>query len=114
MYQECRCAHRYAFVAHAEVADSYGERMARVEDLSIVGAYLAMTNPFSKDTSILVKVRTQTEFFQCHAIVTHSTHGIGMGVRFRDISPPFLHVLQRWLLAAIHEQGNSLYKSSAK
>lgn len=82
--------------------------MARVEDLSIAGAYLVMTNPFSKHASTLIKIRTTTEFFQCHATVAHSTQGIGMGVRFRDISPPFLLILQRWLITAMQEQSDSL------
>jgi len=41
-----RCAQRYALVANAEVANSSDERIARVEDLCIAGACLAMTNPF--------------------------------------------------------------------
>jgi len=102
MYQERRCAQRYALVANAEVANSSDERIARVEDLCIAGACLAMTNPFSKHASVLIKIRTSTEFFQCHATVAHSTHGIGMGVMFRDITPPFLLVLQEWLVTAIH------------
>ena len=104
MYQEHRCAQRLAFVANAEVTDSSDERIARVTNLSVAGAYLAMTNPFSKQASVLIKIRTSTEFFQCHATVAHSTHGIGMGVRFCDISPPFLLVLQEWLMAAIYTE----------
>jgi hypothetical protein len=77
-----------------------------VKDLSIAGAYVAIKAPFPKHASILIKLRTSTEFFQCHATVVHATHGIGMGVMFRDISPPFLLVLQRWLLAATHAQAH--------
>jgi hypothetical protein len=102
MYREHRCAQRFAFVANAEVANSSDERIARVTDLSVVGAYLALTNPFSTDASVLIKIRTNTEFFQCHATVAHSAHGIGMGVMFRDITPPFLMVLQEWLVTAMH------------
>ena len=104
MVRERRSAHRYAFVASAEVIDSCGQRSARVEDLSIAGAYLAMAHPFSKRSTVLIKIRTATEFFQCYATVAHATHGVGMGVQFRDISPPFLHILQSWLLAAIHDE----------
>jgi hypothetical protein len=104
MYQENRCAQRFAFVANSEVANCSDERGARVTDLSVAGAYLAMMLPFSKDASVLITIRTGTEFFQCHATVAHSTHRIGMGVRFRDISPPFLLVLQEWLVAAIHAE----------
>jgi PilZ domain len=112
MYRERRCAHRYAFVASAAVADPSGERMARVEDLSIAGAYLAMPNPFSKGAGILVKIRTNGEYFQCHATVAHSTLGIGMGVSFRNISPPFLFVLQQWLIAAMQEQSAVIHRST--
>jgi Ribonuclease G/E len=103
MNQERRRAQRYAFVASAEAVGSDGVRVARVTDLSITGAYLTMPNPFSKGASIVVKIRTKTDFFQCHSIVAHSTDGLGMGVMFRDVSPPFRVVLQGWLLAAMYE-----------
>src|SRR3954471_25024846 len=103
MHQERRRAHRHAFVTNAEAADSFGVRVARVKDLSIAGAYLAMTNPFSKGAVILVTIRTKTEFFQCHATVAHSTYGLGMGVEFSDISPPFQNILEGWLLGTMQQ-----------
>lgn len=114
MYQERRSARRYAFDADAEVADSRDERIARVEGLSIGGAYLAMANPFPKHTAVLIKIRTNREFFQCQATVAHSTQGSGTGVTFRNISPPFLHVLQRWLQEAMHERSDSVPKMTEK
>src|SRR5258706_11945757 len=45
--RELRCAHRYPSVATAQVQGAIGVRSARVRDLSIAGAYLAMPNPFS-------------------------------------------------------------------
>jgi hypothetical protein len=60
-----------------------------------------MRNPFSKGAFVVVRIRTKTEFFRCLATVAHSTHGVGMGITFKDISPPFLHVLQGWLLQAM-------------
>ncbi len=101
MYTQPRLAPRYAFTATAEVEDGSDVRPARVRDLSILGAYLILPNPFSKSASILVKIRTETEFFQCRATVAHSTEGLGMGVTFGEISPPFLVVLQGWLLNAL-------------
>src|SRR5712692_5944668 len=102
MERERRRANTYAFVANTEVANCSDERIARVTDLSVAGAYLAMTNPFSKHASVVIKIRTKAEYFQCNATVAHSTHGIGMGVMFRDISPPFLAVLREWLMASMH------------
>jgi hypothetical protein len=77
-----------------------------VRDLSIAGAYLAMPIPFSKSASIRINISTQstqTEFFQADASVAHSTYGLGMGVMFNAVSPPFLVVLQQWLSQAQKE-----------
>ncbi len=84
----------------AEVQGADGVRSARVLDLSIAGAYLALPDPFSKGAPIRIKIRTRTEFFQADAAVMHSTNGVGMGVMFHPVSPPFLIVLQRWLSEA--------------
>ena len=67
-----------------------------------------MTNPFPKHASVLINIRTNREFFQSQATVAHSAHGAGMGVMFRDISPPFLRVLQRWLQEAMPEERDDL------
>src|SRR5258708_37587397 len=64
--RELRCAYRYPSVATAQVQSATGVRSARVRDLSIAGAYLAMPNPFSESASILIKISTQSaqrEFF---------------------------------------------------
>ena len=57
-----------------------------------------MPDPFSKGAVILVKFRTQEEFFQSNAIVVHSTNGLGMGIEFTNMNPAFRTVLQEWLL----------------
>jgi hypothetical protein len=77
-----------------------------VRDLSIAGAYLAMPNPYSKSASIRIKMSTQStqrEFFQADATVARSAYGLGMGVMFNAVSPPFLIVLQQWLSQAQKE-----------
>jgi len=66
----------------------------------MAGAYLALPDPFSKGASIRIKIRPQKEFFQADATVAHSTHGLGMGVMFQAVSPPFLIVLREWLFEA--------------
>src|SRR5260221_9356058 len=101
--REVRCARRYPSVATAQVQGAIGVRSARLRNLSIAGANLAMPNPFSKGASIRIKISTrstQREFFQADATVAHSTYGLGMGVMFRAVSPPFLIVLQQWLSQA--------------
>jgi hypothetical protein len=97
MIQESRRAEKYAFTAAAEVEHSAVVRKARAKDLRIHGCYLGMPDPFSKGASVLLKIRTEREFFQCHAPVAHSTSGIGMSLEFDEVSPPFQIVLQEWL-----------------
>jgi len=61
-----------------------------------------MPNPFSKGASIRIKISTQStqrEFFQADSTVARSTYGLGMGVMFNAVSPPFLIVLQQWFIA---------------
>jgi hypothetical protein len=98
MPAQSRGAQRYAFVATAEVEHAALVRIARVKDISIHGCYLAMPDPFVKGVSVLVKIRTNREFFQCDATVAHAISGIGMGVEFEKVSPPFQIVLQEWLV----------------
>ena len=104
--REVRCGRRYPAVATAQVLGATSVRSARVRDLSIAGAYLAMPNPFSKSASIRIKISTQSmqrECFQADATVVHSIYGLGMGVMFKAIRPPFLIVLEQWLSQAQKE-----------
>jgi PilZ domain len=96
-----RRARRYRFDATAEAVGSSDVRPARVETLSILGAYLAMPHPFEQGASVLIKIRTKTEFFQSDASVAYSNAGQGMGVEFIKVSRPFLLVLQEWLFDAV-------------
>jgi hypothetical protein len=102
VYKERRRVQRYAFAATAEVEDPVCVCQARVVDLSIGGAYLILPDFFPEGASVRVTIRTKTAFFQCAATVAHSSPQ-GMGVQFHEISPPFLIVLQEWLLEAMRE-----------
>src|ERR1700740_323824 len=102
MHKERRHAQRYAFAAAAEVEDPVCVCQARVADLSIGGAYLILPDVFPVGASVRVTIRTKTAFFQCAATVAYSSPQ-GMGVKFREISPPFLIVLEEWLLETMRE-----------
>ena len=100
-YHEPFRSQNRAFVATVELADGpLDARSARVTDLGFHGCYLSMSDGFLSGASVLVKIRTETEFFQCQATVTHANSGIGMAVLFREISPPFQLVLLQWISAA--------------
>jgi len=98
--EDRRRVQRYAFAASAEVEDPVCVCQARVVDLSTGGAYLILPDFFPVGASVQVTIRTKTAFFQCAATVAHSSPQ-GMGVAFHEISPPFLIVLQEWLLEAM-------------
>jgi hypothetical protein len=103
MHAHSQAAPRHRFVATAGIEGHSDARPARITDLSIAGAYLAMQNPFSEGALVFVKIRTEIEFFQSRATVAQSAEGLGMTVMFYEVSPPFLLVLQGWVLDAMHE-----------
>jgi hypothetical protein len=71
-----------------------------------VGCKVSGTRPLARVLNLAVRfvisrLCTKTEFFQADATVVHSTCGVGMGVMFHAVSPPFLIVLQRWLIRVV-------------
>ena len=62
-----------------------------------------MSDCFSAGASVLVKIRTETKFFQCQPTVSHTNSDTGMTVLFRGVSPPFPLVLLPWLSAVLQQ-----------
>jgi hypothetical protein len=93
MYKERRSAHRYTFIAPAEIEANGVVRAGCLTVLCVGGCYLAMREPFSEGALVLVKIRTNRELFQSYATVVRSVQGVGMGLEFEKISPPFQMVL---------------------
>jgi len=92
---------RRQFSATAEIRGaSSPSRVGRVKDLSFGGCYVAMPEPFSEGFEVTVRLTTESEVFECDAVVSRVTHGIGMGLRFHTIEPRFRRVLESWLGAA--------------
>lgn len=95
---ERRGGPRYYFSAVAEVsAASSSWRIGRVKDLSFGGCYIAIPEPFPEGSELSVRITTERETFQCHALVARATYGIGMGISFRSLEPEFRRVLEAWL-----------------
>jgi hypothetical protein len=103
---ERRGGPRYYFSAVAELfgASSPRVRVGRVKDLSFGGCYIAIPEPFPEGSELSVRITTERETFQCHAVVARATYGIGMGISFRSLEPGFRQVLEAWLDVA---QGGS-------
>jgi hypothetical protein len=95
------------FSAPAEVAleTSPGASVAaRVAELSLHGCYLDISAPFAAKTPVLVKIFSAAEYFEAKATVIYVKPALGMGLAFREVKPDFLAILQKWILAAMHQQ----------
>ena len=100
---ERRKTARFPFVANAEVreANSDAKLNARVSEISLNGCYLDMINPLPMGTMVFVKIFTETDFLETSASVVYSHPNLGIGLAFRELSPHFRPVLQKWLLEAL-------------
>jgi hypothetical protein len=101
--QERRRSPRYPFIATAELVETASDTrmVSRVSELGLHGCYLDMMNPFPKDTKVLIKIFTDAKFFESLGTVVYSQHNMGMGVKFDDVKPHFVTVLNEWLLKAM-------------
>lgn len=50
---------------------------------------------------MLIKIYTDAEFFEAQALVMYAEPNLGMGVKFTEVKPHFLTVLEHWLLRAM-------------
>jgi hypothetical protein len=106
MEREKRRTPRFIFFAAAELLEEKSEvRIAsRVSELSLHGCYLDMMNPFPVETPIQVKIWTEENtVFQTKGRVIYSQSNMGSGVKFLDVEPKYLAVLQHWLEEAAKE-----------
>jgi PilZ domain len=91
---------RYPFIANAELVEERSDmRIAtRVSELSLGGCYLDMMNPLPVGTLVRLKISTSVDFFEARAEILYSlAHPGGVGMRFIDVEPQYLAVLQGWL-----------------
>ena len=96
---------RFPFVAHAEITEEGSETKTTVytSDLSLYGCYIRLTNPLPCGTHIVIKIFSETDFFQAPATVVYSQANQGNGLSFHDVKPHFLPTLQKWLSQAMKE-----------
>jgi hypothetical protein len=77
---------------------------ARATELSLHGCYVETPAPFAAETPILVKIFHADEYFEAKGTVAYVKAVKGMGLTFRDMNPYCRAVLQKWILAALHNQ----------
>jgi putative FmdB family regulatory protein len=80
----------FPFDARAEVSlansDSVG---ARVRELSLYGCFLKFPISLPPGTPVLVRIFTESEFFEADGSVIYSQPNVGFALAFRDIKPHF-------------------------
>ena len=99
MDQERRQAPRFPFIASAEVfEETAGTRLAaRISDISVTGCYVDTINPLVDGTAVRLKILTESHVFEAPAKVVYSVAHLGMGLKFGEVLPNSLGVLQNWL-----------------
>jgi hypothetical protein len=99
---------KISFSAPAEVAleSSPGATVtAKVTELGLQGCYLEIAAPFAEETPVLLKIFNAADYFEAKATVISFDQNSGMGLAFREVKPHFAGILQRWILGAMHKQG---------
>jgi hypothetical protein len=96
---------RFPFSAAAEVSPetSPGASVAvRATELSLQGCYLEMPSPFAAEAPVFVKIFHAGEYFEAKGTVLYAKTSSGMGLKFREVKPHCRAILQKWILAALH------------
>jgi hypothetical protein len=99
---------RFPFVAAAEVAPESAPGASitvSVKELSLHGCSVDTPAPFAPHTPVLVKIFKADEYFEAKATVVYVNPALGMGLAFREVKPDFRIVMQKWLLAALQDNG---------
>jgi hypothetical protein len=102
MEQERRRVPRYQFIAPAElVEEASGARSnSWVADLGSQGCSLSVSNLPRAGSIVQLKIGVDPrEPFQARSIVVH-TNGEHAGLRFSEIQPHSLAILEKWLASA--------------
>ncbi len=96
---ERRAYPRYSLSADAEIVESKSrtKMSARVSDLSRMGCYAEMMSPFPLGAQVKMRILKNKTPFLAHASVAYSADGMGMGLKFTDLVPEQILILEKWL-----------------
>jgi hypothetical protein len=70
---------------------------ARTSNLGRGGCYVDAFSPFPVNAPVKLQLTCEKRSFTANAIVTNSRTGMGMGLKFTEIEPEQLPVLEKWL-----------------
>ena len=96
---ERRVHPRYSLSADAEIVESKSrtKMSARVSDLSRSGCYVEMMSPFPQGSLLKMRIMKNKTPFLAQATVAYATEGMGMGVKFKELEPEQIPILEKWL-----------------
>jgi len=96
---ERRAHPRFQFTTSAEILDlnSGAQCSARTSDISLGGCFIDTTSPFAVGTSVKLRLTQEKKVFVAEAVITSTMAGMGMGVQFKDVTPPQMEILKRWI-----------------
>ena len=100
---------RFQFSASAEIAPESSPTTyvpGRVTELSLRGCFLQTSASFEIQRPVLLKIYDSEECFEAEASVLY-VNPSGLGLVFREITPHFREVLQKWVLTALDNQPNA-------
>src|SRR5215470_2419904 len=73
---------------------------ARTSDISRTGCYIDTLNPIPAGSLVRVKLTRSKDIFEGVATVMYVSAGLGMGLRFEELPPAQVSMLERWLAEA--------------
>jgi len=90
---------RIPLVAHIEVLEEATDTRlkSRVSDISKDGCYLDMVNPLPTGTIVRLTITSGDTVFKARGKIVYSVPHMGAGVKFEQIEPSSLPVLEAWL-----------------
>jgi hypothetical protein len=90
---------RYPFAADAQLLNlETGVTTGGISsDLSLGGIFMCASKPFVLGTRVRLTLKRKEQVVEALAVVRIVKPGIGMGIEFLDVKPPFDQVLFRWL-----------------
>lgn len=93
--KERREAKRISYICEVECEGAGINRMAtRITDLSTTGAFIDSMINYPPGTPLVLKFRVKDNLIETHGEVRYSLKQMGMGVRFVDLRPEHLALLE--------------------
>ena len=90
---------RYPFTAAVVAVDtrSRSHLTARTSDIGHGGCYVDVFCPFPVNAPVRIRLTSEKKSFIADAVVTNSKIGMGMGLKFTEVSKEYATVLEKWL-----------------